>query len=653
MAPNRGEDDIERLSRTTNEYPSSSMIEHARRPSEAYVNLHANIEAKIKNPLWGLPRARLLADVDDFCRKKELEQYRPLIRKGALVAQDPTGYEDIDGDEKLDDTEIQALRDEILHKWRVPFVLYLTVATCSIGAAVQGWDQTGSNGANLEFPYAFNIGSESIHDKLLVGLVNSAPYIGTALFGCWLSDPLNSRWGRRGTIFFSANFCLWPVIGSAFCNSWRQLFACRVLLGIGMGTKASTVPIFAAENSPAPIRGAFVMSWQMWTAFGIFLGTCANVAVTKIGHNAWRFQLGSAFIPAVPLMCLIYFCPESPRWYMKKNRYQDAMKSLLRLRNHPIQAARDLYYIHAQLEVELDFIGEAHYAKRFIELFTIPRVRRATVASFVVMIAQQMCGINIIAFYSTSVFRDAGADDNQALLASMGFGLVNFVFAWPAIWTIDTFGRRSLLLFTFPQMAWTLLAAGLCTLIPGTGGAHMALVAFFVYLFAAFYSPGEGPVPFTYSAEVFPLSHREVGMSWAVATCLFWAAVLSITFPLMLARLHAIGAFGMYAGFNIVALVMIFLLLPETKQRTLEELDYIFAVPTRVFMRYQVTKVLPWWIRRWILFQREARLEPLYQFDTVGELEDNHSSDFGYENDKAKVELKDTIGLTSGVQTTR
>ncbi|KAF5022002.1 hypothetical protein F66182_5959 [Fusarium sp. NRRL 66182] len=649
------------------------MIEHARRPSEAYVNLHANVEARIKNPLWGIPRGKLLADVDDFCRKKDLNDYRHLIRRGALVAQDPTGYEDIEGGEKLDDKEIQALRDEILHKWRVPFVLYLTVATCSIGAAVQGWDQTGSNGANLQFPYAFGIGSESIHDKLLVGLVNSAPYIGTALFGCWLSDPLNSRFGRRGTIFFSANFCLWPVIGSAFCNNWRQLFACRVLLGIGMGTKASTgkwsrfpynaasmpelthiatVPIFAAENSPAPIRGAFVMSWQMWTAFGIFLGTCANVAVTNIGENAWRYQLGSAFIPAVPLMFLIYFCPESPRWYMKKNRYGDAMRSLLRLRNHPIQAARDLYYIHAQLEVELDFIGHANYLKRFIELFTIPRVRRATVASFVVMIAQQMCGINIIAFYSTSVFRDAGASDNQALLASMGFGLVNFVFAWPAVWTIDTFGRRSLLLFTFPQMAWTLLAAGLCTLIPGTGGLHMALVALFVYLFAAFYSPGEGPVPFTYSAEVFPLSHREVGMSWAVATCLFWAAVLSITFPLILAKLHAVGAFGMYSGFNIIALVMIFLLLPETKQRTLEELDYIFAVPTRVFVRYQVTKVLPWWIRRWILFQREARLDPLYQFD-VGEPEDSHGSDCGYENDKAKVELKDTIGLTSGVQTTR
>ena len=116
------------------------------------------------------------------------------------------------------------------------------------------------------------------------------------------------------------------------------------------------------------------------------------------------------------------------------------------------------------------------------------------------MIAQQMCGIGTIAFYSSTAFKDAGASDFDALLASFGFGMVNFIFALPAIWyamfakpikrrntdrsrTIDTFGRRSLLLFTFPQMAWTLLAAGLCTLIPGTGGLRLGLVALFIYLF--------------------------------------------------------------------------------------------------------------------------------------------------------------------------
>ena len=433
--------------------------------------------------------------------------------------------------------------------------------------------------------------------------------------GCWLSDPLNNYFGRRGTIFVSAVFCLFSVIGSGVSQTWEQLLVTRLLLGIGMGCKASVIPIYAAENCPAAIRGGLVMSWQMWTAFGIFLGFTANLAVYNVGDIAWRLQLGSAFIPAVPLVVGVYFCPESPRWYIKKGRYSKAFQSLCRLRNTPLQAARDLYYIHAQIMEENQFVAKSNYVTRFIELFTIPRVRRATLASFVVMLAQQMCGINIIAFYSSTVFVEAGADNLRALLASWGFGLVNFVFAWPAVWTIDTFGRRSLLLFTFPQMAWTLLAAGFSNYIPEDSTAHLAMIALFIYLFAAFYSPGEGPVPFTYSAEIFPLSHREVGMSWAVATCLFWAAVLSITFPRLLRAFGVVGAFGFYAGLNVVALVMIFLFVPETKQRTLEELDYVFAVPTSVFMRYQITKALPWWFKRYVLFQKGAELEPLYQFD--------------------------------------
>jgi len=381
-----------------------------------------------------------------------------------------------------------------------------------------------------------------------------------------------------------------------------------------MGLKGSTVPIFAAENSPAKIRGALVMSWQMWTAFGIFLGFIANLVVYNTGPIAWRLQIGSAFIPAVPLVIGIYFCPESPRWYMKKGLYQKAYRSLTKLRFHELQAARDMYYIHSQLQIESAIVGKSNYITRFTQLFTIPRVRRATLASFTVMIAQQMCGINIIAFYSSTVFVEAGASNRDALIASFGFGLVNFVFAWPAIYTIDTFGRRSLLLFTFPNMAWTLLAAGLCFLIP-KGQTQLGLVALFIYLFAAFYSPGEGPVPFTYSAEVFPLSHREVGMGWAVATCLFWASVLSISFPAILQAFGSTGAFGFYAGLNVLAFFMIFLFMPETKQRSLEELDYVFGVPTSKFIKYQTTEVAPWWFERWVMFNKNAHLEPLYKLD--------------------------------------
>ncbi|KAJ5669908.1 sugar transporter [Penicillium maclennaniae] len=577
-------------------------------------HLERNVDAKIRNPLSHLSREQVLLLANQLAHEHDLLEFSALLEKGALVAQDPEGFE---GLPELDEVDKEAIRQEKLHKWRQPKALYLTVILCSLAAAVQGWDQTGTNGANLTFPHVFGISSQTGIDPWIVGLINAAPYYSAAMIGCWLSDPLNNRFGRRTTIFISAIFCLFPVIGSAFSQTWLQLLITRILMGIGMGCKASTAPVFAAENCPASIRGGLVMSWQMWTAFGIFLGLSANLAVFHTGSIAWRLELGSAFIPAVPLAIGIFFCPESPRWYMKKGRYKDAFSALKSLRNTPIQAARDLCAIHAQLAHERKLTDGNNYATRFIQLFTVPRIRRATLASFTVMIAQQMCGINIVAFYSSTIFAAAGFTEFQALLGSWGYGIIGFVFAFPAIWTIDTFGRRSLLLFTFPQMTWTLLAAGLSNLIPQDNKAHLALVALFIYMFTAFYSPGEGPVPFTYSAEVFPLSHREVGMAWAVATCFFWSSILSLTFPTLLASFGAVGAFGFYAGLNFLALIMIFLWVPETKQLTLEELDYVFAVPTRTFMKYQIAEALPYFIKRWILWRRDATLRQLFQLEEL------------------------------------
>ncbi|KXN90183.1 Putative polyol transporter 1 [Leucoagaricus sp. SymC.cos] len=578
-----------------------------------------NLSARIQNPLHGIPKEKLLSQVEDFAREKGMEDITTLLQKGALIAQNPSQFESMP---ELDEEDKVIIRRETTHKWSQPRDLYYTVILCSIAAAVQGWDQTGSNGANLSFPDEFGISThasnpDAAKNEWIVGVINAGPYIASALIGCWLTDPLNHWLGRRGTIFISGIFCTVTVIGSACTQTWPQLFVTRLLLGIGMGAKASTVPVYAAENTPASIRGGLVMSWQLWTAFGIFLGFCANLILFQVGSIAWRLQLGSAFLPAVPLVIGIYFCPESPRWLIKKGRYHEAYHSFKRLRNTELQAARDLYYVHRQLQEEFAIISGSTYISRFLELFTVPRVRRATLASWVAMIAQQMCGINIIAFYSSSVFVDAGYSNKSALLASFGFGLVNWLFAFPAVWTIDTFGRRNLLLFTFPNMAWTLLAAGFCFFISPSNSARIPLIALFIFIFAAFYSPGEGPVPFTYSAEVFPLTHREMGMSWAVATCLFWAAVLSVTWPRMKTALTPTGAFGFYAGLNMLAFVMIFLLVPETKQRTLEELDYVFAVPTSKHVNYQVTKFLPYWFKRWILLKKDAKLEPLYDFSQV------------------------------------
>ena len=197
---------------------------------------------RIQNPLAGIPRDTLFYNVEKFAQEAGMTDMVPLLRKGALVAQDPPAFETI---AELEDTEREALRNEVLHKWRQPTALYFTVILCSIGAAVQGWDQTGSNGANLSWPVEFGVpdsapksgpvvGVNYDKNSWIVGVVNAGPYLGSAFIGCWCSDPLNNWIGRRGTIFFSAVFCFFTVIGSAVTQNWWQLFITRILLGIGM-----------------------------------------------------------------------------------------------------------------------------------------------------------------------------------------------------------------------------------------------------------------------------------------------------------------------------------------------------------------------------------------------------------------------------------
>lgn len=261
----------------------------------------------------------------------------------------------------------------------------------------------------------------------------------------------------------------------------------------------------------ASIRGGLAVSWQMWTAWGIFLGFVANLVLVNVStwtksvttlrislvdFAQWRLQLGSAFAPTVPLVLCIFFCPESPPWHMRTgSNYRAAFLSLCRLRNSKVQAARELYYSYAQQQAKSRLKeppGAHSFPGKVLELFTIPRNRRAALASAVVMIAQMLSGVNLLAFYSSTVLVDGGLSERTALLGSCMFGLVMFLFAWPAVWTMDTFGRRWLLLATFPHLAWTMLAAGLCFKIPVENPLHVILISVFFLIFTIVYSPGAG-----------------------------------------------------------------------------------------------------------------------------------------------------------------
>lgn len=175
---------------------------------------------------------------------------------------------------------------------------------------------------------------------------------------------------------------------------------------------------------------------------------------------------------------------------MKKRRYQESFASFCRLRNSEMQAARDLYYAHRQVAEEREAFAGVSLGTRVRELFTVPRIRRATVASAWIVISQQFSGINIMSFYSSTIFQEAGYSTRDCLLGSLGVGAVMFVFAIPAVYTMDTFGRRNLMLLTFPGMAVCLLAAGLSFLLPDASSARVPLIALFIYLFNVLYGPG-------------------------------------------------------------------------------------------------------------------------------------------------------------------
>lgn len=557
----------------------------------------AAAETEEVNPFEGLSKEQVTRNASQFAIDHGLGDDADIFARGAAIAYDGSV-------DHLTPEEQDAILKESTHKWQQPKTLYYMSIMCAMCAVVQGMDETVSNGAQLYFFPEFGV-DKLANQQWIEGIVIGAPYLCCCVIGCALTEPLNRWLGRRGVIFLSCLIAGLASIWEAFTYSWVQLFLARLLLGLGIGPKSATVPVYSAECSPAPIRGALVMMWQMWTAFGIMLGYIVDVIFIPRGNLsesvAWRIMMGSTLVAPIFVCIQVYFVPESPRWYIKKGKFDKAYDSLCRFRNHKIQAARDLYYMTLLIEIN-DRMNEGHNA--LVDIVAVGRNRRALYASQIVMFMQQFCGVNVIAYYSSQIFRDSGFSVTDSIVASLGFGIINFLFALPAVFTIDTYGRRSLALVTFPFLSLTLLLAGFAFWIENDT-ARVGIVALGIYLFGIFYSPGMGPVPFTYSAEAFPLHVRDVGMSLATITLWGFNFILSLTWPPLLKAFKPQGAFGYYAAWNMMGFLLVFFFVPETKGLTLEELDNVFSVPTSKFIGYQL-KNLPVNFRRHVLMQKKS-----------------------------------------------
>ncbi|KAL8937673.1 MAG: hypothetical protein Q9216_004307 [Gyalolechia sp. 2 TL-2023] len=568
--------------------------------------LKHNDLAIIENPLRRIPEDRLSGYIKSFHDQDNLANVVDVdtLIRGARLARDEEAFMAGEGaDGYLSQVEAAALgKEKESSIWTESRELKIILLTCCVGSVVQGWAQGAIVGANQTWPKEFNLdlgksfgssGQEQgqSRDIWLFSATNAIVYFAASSVGAFLCDPFTEIFlGRRGAIFAAALFTATASIGEAFTDSWQGLFACRFLLGIGMGAKSSVIPVYESEVSPARLRGQILTSWQTGTALGIAI----SGAIALIEPDSWRFQISSSFIPAVALLLLVFVGSESPRWLIKKQRYGKAYSNLLRLRENHLLAARDLIFIWAQLQVEttlfmrtdedvIDFenrvpyldqtvylreISLPGYARRISQLFTIPRARRATVASALVMLAQQMTGINVFAFLASTLFeygQERGIPHKGSLWLYFGFGIANFFSSLIAYFYIDSKGRRWLLMLSLAAMFPFLLVTAFS--FTAHNPPKQGLVATFLA-----YSPGAGVVPFLYSSEIFPqvlrgmpfvalvhaLVHgvpaanadfapEEVGMAWASGVCWMGAGILDLCVPTLIHALSQTGLLCLFA----------------------------------------------------------------------------------------------------------
>lgn len=249
------------MEKVSDDSREAEKVEHVHHRHSSFGNME-NLSTILQNPLKTRTKEELIGDVDAFCHRYNLTEFVDDFRKGALVAQNPeltATMPELSPDDK------HILERETTHRWSHPFTLYWLCVMCSMAAAVQGMDETVNNGAQAFYLQQLNVAGPGVTrfdtnmQNSLTGLIVGAPYLCCAVIGCWLTEPLNKVLGRRGTIFVSCFIAAVASIWEAVANSWVNLFIARFVLGFGIGPKSSTVPVYAAECAPAPIRGALVM----------------------------------------------------------------------------------------------------------------------------------------------------------------------------------------------------------------------------------------------------------------------------------------------------------------------------------------------------------------------------------------------------------
>ncbi|KLO93135.1 sorbitol transporter [Fusarium fujikuroi] len=562
----------------------------------------------------------------------------------------------------LSDDEKKCIRVEREYVFSQPG-MPIIIITVSLAAFLQGHVQASINAADI---YATDVWNP-LHlpkgdETWTSGAMNAMPYFTAALLGSPMSLPINICIGRRGALTVSAFLIIASSIGSAFCQTWLQLLLVRIIAGVAMGIKAVSAPVLASETSVRFWRGSIVLAWQLWVACGILIGSVINMAIADAtgylrqdeesrSRLALRLILGAPAVPALFLLIAVAMCYESPRYYMRSDTpgysIDRAFQILLKIRSHRLLALRDLILIWwpnrpqrtdsdkasimGNKQSGLTYMGRVAASLKlsrlqYSTLFQARFLRNAVYSTCIVSLAQQLCGVNVFAFYSNKMF--SGTYDNlKATLAySVGFGGINFLFGLLAMRSIDTLGRRRWLLLTLPLMSLFLMAAAIAyndNFSKGIEARNIVGTVFVLWLLMPL-AWARSHLPWLLRGS-FPSSHREAGASVAITMNLFFAGLLSILLPEIYDAFHARGTLGVFSVLNVIAFILVLFLIEETSSRSLEDLEKVYERPKIQLMMWVWHEQLPYFIQRWILWNRNVE-EPV-PYDSFAEEEHGGESE--------------------------
>jgi sugar porter (SP) family MFS transporter len=431
--------------------------------------------------------------------------------------------------------------------------IYVVAAVAAMGGLLFGYDTGIISGALLFIADDFKL-SDTAQQIVVASLLLGA------VFGALFGGPLADRIGRRRAIMTAAAIFIIGSLASALATGATFLAVARFVLGLAVGGAGMVVPVYIAESSPSRVRGSLVSLQQFLITVGILLSYGINYLLADA--QAWRWMLALGVVPALALLVGMFFLPESPRWLVGMDRDDEARAVLARTRESD-----------TAVEEEISSISSAEHAEERTTYRDLLKRRYRPALTVGVAFINQMVGVNAVIYYAPSILSDAGFGDSGAILATTGVGLVNCLVTGAALLSIDRIGRRPLLLAGTGGVTLSLIVLGLAYLLPPQTALVNIILVVGLMVYIASFAASLGICIWLLNSEVYPLEIRGKGSATGSITHWVLDLIIASTVLTLINTITETGTFWLYAAFGIFGLLFFFRVVPETKGRSLEDIE--------------------------------------------------------------------------------